>query len=71
MKGSELLRRLRRFARLHEMHCQFVAERGKGSHGTVYLNDRRATIRNLKDELKPGTLHAMLKQLGIEESDLH
>jgi hypothetical protein len=33
--------------------------------------DRRAIIRNLKDELKPGTLHAIVKQLGIEESDLY
>ena len=70
MKGSEFLRRLRRFARLNNMTCQFVAERGKGSHGTIYLNNRRTVIRNLKDELKPGTLHAMTKQLGIEESDL-
>jgi mRNA interferase HicA len=70
MKGSEFLRRLRRYARLNNMTCQFVAERGKASHGTIYLNDRKTIIRNLKDELKPGTLHAMAKQLGIKESDL-
>jgi hypothetical protein len=36
-----------------------------------YFSNRRAIIRNLKDELKPGTLHAIMKQLGIEESDLY
>ena len=70
MKGSEFLRRLRRYARLNDMTCHFVPERGKGSHGTIYLENRRTVIRNLKHELKAGTVHAMLKQLGIEESDL-
>jgi hypothetical protein len=28
-------------------------------------------VLNLKDELKTGTFHAMLKQLGIKENDLH
>jgi mRNA interferase HicA len=27
-------------------------------------------VRNPKSELKTGTLHAMLKQLGIAENDL-
>jgi len=70
MKGSEFLRRLRHYARLHDERCQFVAERGKGSHGTIYLGNRKTVIANLKNELKSGTLHAMLKQLGIKESDL-
>jgi mRNA interferase HicA len=52
------------------MACQFIPERGKGSHGTIYFGDRRTVIRNLRDELKPGTFHAMTKQLGIKESDL-
>ena len=70
MKGSEFLRRLRRLARQNDTPCHYIAERGKGSHGTIYLGNRRTVIRNLKDELKAGTLHAMLRQLGIEESDL-
>jgi mRNA interferase HicA len=70
MKGSEFLRKLRHYARVHGVPCRFVPERGKGSHGTIYLGDRRTVIRNLKDELKSGTLYAMLKQLGIKESDL-
>lgn len=51
------------------MKVIFVAHRGKGSHGTLYFGDKRTIVRNLKDELKTGTLHAMLKQLGIDPKD--
>ncbi len=47
----------------------FVPQRGKGSHGTLYLGDRWTVVRNTKDELKKGTLHGMLKQLGIDPND--
>jgi mRNA interferase HicA len=70
VKGAEFLRRLRHYARLNNLPCHFVAERGKGSHGTIYLGVRRTVIRNLSDELMTGTYHAMLKQLAIKESDL-
>ena len=46
-------------------------DRGKCSHGIAYLNGQRTVVRNLKDELKTGTFHGMLKQLGIDESDLY
>lgn len=49
---------------------EFVPERGKGSHGMLYFGGRFTIIRNLKDELKTGTLHAMLKQLGLTPQDL-
>ena len=45
-------------------------ERGKGSHGLLILGDRRTVVRNPKDELKTGTYHAMLKQLGLTEKDI-
>jgi mRNA interferase HicA len=45
-------------------------ERGKGSHGTLYFGTRFAVVRNLKDEMKTGTLHAVLKQLGLRLEDL-
>lgn len=43
---------------------------GKGSHGVLKLGDTRTIVRNPKDELKTGTYHAMLKQLGLSEKDL-
>ncbi|MHB8744191.1 MAG: type II toxin-antitoxin system HicA family toxin [Sulfuricaulis sp.] len=42
----------------------------KGSHGVLILGDRRTVVRNPKDELKTGTLHAMLKQLGLSRNDI-
>jgi len=45
-------------------------KRGKGSHVTLYFGDRLTIVRNPKDELKTGTLHAMCRQLGIKTSDL-
>ena len=45
-------------------------KRGKGSHVTLYLNDKLTIVRNPKDELKTGTFNAMLKQLGLTLGDL-
>jgi mRNA interferase HicA len=49
---------------------QFVARRGKGSHGTLFYGPRFTIVRNLKDELKTGTFHATLAQLGLSNEDL-
>jgi mRNA interferase HicA len=46
------------------------AARGKGSHQTLYFGGAFTVVRNLKDELKAGTLHAMRSQLGIKVKDL-
>jgi mRNA interferase HicA len=45
-------------------------KRGKGSHVTLYFGDRLIVVRNPKDELKTGTLHAMCKQLDIRRDEL-
>ena len=45
-------------------------KRGKGSHVTLYFGSQLTIVRNPKDELKTGTLHAMCKQLGIRREDL-
>ena len=71
MKGSEFVRRVRRLARKRGLSAEFVPERGKGSHGTLYLGTRFTVVRDLKDEIKTGTLHAMLKQLGLTLPDLN
>lgn len=36
----------------------------------LVLGDRRTVVRNPKDELKKGPLHAMLAQLGLTLKDL-
>jgi mRNA interferase HicA len=70
VKGSELVRRVRKVGRKRGVEALFVAERGKGSHGTLYFGRNFTVVRNLKDELKTGTLHAMLKQLGLTLEDI-
>jgi len=69
MKGSEFLRKVQDIARQNGVKVTYAPERGKGSHGTLYYGDKRTTLRNVKDELKTGTLRAMLKQLGIDPRD--
>lgn len=70
MKGAELVRRVRKLGRRTGTAVEFNPERGKGSHGTLYFGTRFAVVRNLKDEMKTGTLHAVLKQLGLRLEDL-
>jgi len=52
------------------MPVSIDATRGKGSHQTVYFGAMNTVLRNPKDELKKGTLHAMCAQLGISANEL-
>ena len=70
LRGAEFVRKVARLGKQDGIDVEYKAERGKGSHGTLYFGDRRTVVRNLKDELKKGTLHAMLKQLGLRLEDL-
>ena len=69
MKGSEFIKRIRKRAKANGLPFQVRRERGKGSHITLYYADRHTILRNPKDELKTGTYHAMLRQLGIDKSE--
>lgn len=57
-------------AKTRGLTCRVDEKRGKGSHVTLYFGDRLTVVRNPKDELKTGTLHAMCKQLGIGKDEL-
>jgi mRNA interferase HicA len=70
MTGNEFIRRVRRLGRQRGVRVAFVPERGKGSHGTLYYGELLTIVRNPRDELKTGTLHAMLTQLGLSRDDL-
>jgi hypothetical protein len=39
VKGEEFERRMRRLARRMKITCAFVADKGKGSHGRLYLGE--------------------------------
>jgi mRNA interferase HicA len=64
VKSSELLRKLKRLGATIE------TGRGKGGHLLVRLNGRCSTVPTGSGDIKTGTLKAILKQLGISESDL-
>jgi mRNA interferase HicA len=70
MKGSEFIRKIKALGRKNGVPVQFVARRGKGSHGTLFYGEKFTIVRNPKDELKTGTLHAMLAQLGVTRDDV-
>ncbi len=69
MKGSEFLKLIQKLAKERGIVCTWHPDMGKGSHGVLKLGDHRTIVRNLKDELKTGTYHGMLKQLGLTEKD--
>jgi len=68
--GNELIRKVKKSGRKNGIAVQFVARRGKGSHGTLFYGKRFTIVRNLKDELKMSTLHTMLDQLGLRLGEL-
>jgi mRNA interferase HicA len=70
MTGNEFIRKVKKLGRARGVAVQFVARRGKGSHGTLFYGSRFTIVRNPKDELKTGTCHAMLAQLGLSSEDL-
>jgi predicted RNA binding protein YcfA (HicA-like mRNA interferase family) len=70
MNGNELYRRLQKIGRERGVEVSFGAERGKGSHGTARFADRYTVMKDRRKEIRPGLLHAMLRQLGLTERDL-
>ena len=67
MDGREFIRRARGHAKRTSQAFSFDARRGKGSHGVLYVGDRRTVVKY--GELKPGTLRSMLRQLGIPKEN--
>lgn len=70
VRGNEFIRKVQALAKQRGLASRVEEKRGKGSHVTLYFGERLTVVRNPKDELKTGTLHAMCKQLGIEKSEL-
>ena len=70
MRGNEFIKKVEMLGKERAVRVYIDKKRGKGSHQTLYFGERKTVIRNPKDELKTGTYHAMLKQLGISEKDL-
>ncbi len=70
MRGNEFITKVKKLAKERGLKFRLEKKRGKGSHQTLYFGDKLTIIRDPKDELKTGTLHAMLKQLGLTKDDI-
>ena len=68
--GNNFIRKVKALGKRRGLTVAINASRGKGSHQTLYYGTAFTVVRNPKDELKTGTLHAMCAQLGIKASDL-
>ena len=67
MTDQEFLRKLRRYARTRGPTVEYLPDGGKGSHAKVRLGDRQTILP--KGEMKRGTLHGVLRDLGIDKKD--
>jgi len=70
MNGNEFIRKIRKLGKARGVSVELDESRGKGSHATLYYGAAFTVVRNRKDELKTGTLHGMLDQLGLANDDL-
>lgn len=70
MKGSEFARRVQRLARRQKVTCQFVADKGKGSHGRLYFGEEFTTLKDRKKEIGHDLLAKMWRDLNIDPHDL-
>lgn len=70
VKGAEFERRVRRLASRRKVACQFVASRGKGSHGRLYFGDEFTTLKDRKKEIGRDLLAKMCGDLKIHPHEL-
>jgi mRNA interferase HicA len=70
MRGNEFIKKILKLASDKNITAYLDKKRGKGSHVTLYFGNLRTIVRNPKDELKTGTFNAMLKQLGLNKTDI-
>jgi mRNA interferase HicA len=70
MRGNEFIDYVKELARQRGIPFRFDPQRGKGSHGTVWLGMRFTVLPDSRKELKKGTLSSMCRNLGIRPKDL-
>ena len=52
------------------VRCEFVAGKGKGSHGRLYLGQEFTTLKDRTKELGRDLLAKMCRDLNISPKDL-
>ncbi|MGC9269127.1 type II toxin-antitoxin system HicA family toxin [Acidiphilium sp.] len=68
MRVDDLIRAIERYAARNSV--TYRAESGKGSHRKIWLGGCRSVVPIHRGDLPIGTYKAILRQLGISESDL-
>lgn len=66
VRGAEFERRARKVARIKNVACQFVADKGKGSHGRLYFGAEFTTLKDRKKEIGRDLLAKMCRDLRID-----
>ena len=67
MDGTEFTRRAKRYAKRAGLDFRFVARKGEGSHGTLFVGNRATVVK--RAQISKAKLHAMLRQLEIDKED--
>jgi hypothetical protein len=70
VKGAEFERRVQKLARRKKATCQFVADKGKGSHGRLYFGEEFTTLKDRKKEIGRDLVAKMCRDLNIDPHDL-
>jgi len=70
LKGAEFERRVQKLARRMKVTCQFVTDKGKGSHGRLHLGGEFTTLKDRKKEIGRDLLAKMCRDLNIDPHDL-
>jgi hypothetical protein len=70
VKGAEFERRVQKLARRKKLACQFVADKGKGSHGRLCFGEEFTTRKDRKKEIGRDLLAKMCRDLKIDPHDL-
>ena len=70
MTGKQFIKRVRRWAKDKDLgRPNFLAKKGAGSHGTLFVGDRETTVKDRKKEIGKGLLNKMLADLGIDKKE--
>ena len=69
IKGREFIKRVNELGVARDVPVRVEAKRGKGSHITLYYGPRKTVVKDLRKEIAPGLLSAMLRQLGLTRRD--
>ncbi|GJD65200.1 hypothetical protein MPEAHAMD_5387 [Methylobacterium frigidaeris] len=63
MERKQFLRALKRYCRKNGLRYDWNSDEGKGSHGTVYVGNRKSTVPDA--DLPRYYINDILSQLGV------